>query len=82
MDTPDTILIEFGKRVRQLRQAKGLSQEDLAGLCQLDRTYISSLERGKRNVSLRNIAVIVNSLNISLSQFFEGITGDDESFDS
>ena len=82
MDSPNAILTQFGKRVRQLRQAKGLSQEDLAELCQLDRTYISSLERGKRNVSLRNIAAITAALNIPLAQFFEGIAGDDESFDS
>lgn len=69
---PDTIdvLIKFGKRVRELRLARGLSQEDLAALCHLDRTYVSSLERGKRNVCLRNITIISASLGVSLSEFF------------
>ena len=63
----------FGKRIRELRIAKQLSQEDLAELCNLDRTYISSLERGKRNVSLRNIAVLAHSLGMSISTLMEGV---------
>ena len=43
---------EFGLRVRQLRRGEGLSQEELAYSCGLDRTYIGSVERGERNISL------------------------------
>lgn len=43
---------------------KGLSQEDLAHLCELDRTYISGIERGKRNLSLINIFKIANALDV------------------
>ena len=46
------ILVKFGKRVRELRRTKGVSQEAFAAECGLDRTYISGIERGKRNVSL------------------------------
>ncbi len=52
----------FGSRVRQLRGERGLSQEDLAFSCGLDRSYIGSVERGKRNVSLVNIARIAAAL--------------------
>ena len=45
----------FGERVRTMRQEKGLSQENLALACELDRTYIGGVERGERNISLVNI---------------------------
>ncbi len=67
------IPIKFGKRVRELRRLKGLSQEDLEDLCGLDRTYISSLERGHRNVSLKNIVLLAVSLGVTPSQLLEGI---------
>jgi transcriptional regulator with XRE-family HTH domain len=63
----------FGNRVRALRRARGLSQEDLAELCNLDRTYISGIERGVRNVALRNIEALANALGITLADLFEGI---------
>ena len=61
------ITIRFGQRVRRLRDEKGLSQETFADSCGLDRTYISGIERGKRNVSLRNIEIISKALGISIS---------------
>jgi len=67
------ILSRFGERVRRLRTAKGFSQEALADKCELDRTYISGIERGKRNLSLRNIEIIARSLDISLSELMEGL---------
>ena len=63
----------FGQRVRELRKAKGLSQEAFAAECGLDRTYISGIERGRRNVSLRNIEVIAKTLGISISQLTKGL---------
>lgn len=63
----------FGKRVREKRNMLGLSQEEFGAKCNLDRTYISGIERGKRNVSLRNIEVIAKVLNISISQLMEGL---------
>jgi len=62
------LLTQFGSRVRAFRQSKGLSQEAFADLCGLDRTYISSVERGNRNVSLKNIKLIADSLGISISE--------------
>lgn len=63
----------FGLRVRHLRQRAVLSQEAFAAKCELDRTYISSIERGKRNVALRNIATIAAALNISISELMKDL---------
>jgi transcriptional regulator with XRE-family HTH domain len=71
------ILIRFGQRVRELRRSQGYSQEDLAERSNLDRTYISSLERGKRNVSLRNVAAIAAALGVSLAQLFDQVNVDE-----
>lgn len=67
------ILQRFGARVREVRKAKGLSQEALADLCGLDRTYISGIERGKRNVALRNVEVIAKSLGLSISELMRSL---------
>jgi transcriptional regulator with XRE-family HTH domain len=67
------ILLKFGTRVRELRKAKGLSQEAFASLCGLDRTYISGIERGVRNVSLANIGLIARTLGVSLSELMRGL---------
>jgi len=61
------ILAGFGRRVRERRTALGLSQEAFADKCGLDRTYISGIERGRRNVSLLNIAAIAKALGSSVS---------------
>lgn len=65
------ILVRYGQAVRKIRLARGISQEQLADLCGLHRTYISDIELGKRNVSLENIDRIALSLNVSLSEFFQ-----------
>jgi transcriptional regulator with XRE-family HTH domain len=67
MNIKDTI----GARIRELRKAQKLSQEYLAFLCDLDRTYIGSVENGKRNISIENIEKIARALNISLRDFFD-----------
>ena len=73
MVKPKDIVMQFGERVRSLRKAKLLSQEQLADLASLDRTYISGIERGRRNVSLRNVEAVARALDVSLSEFFSGI---------
>jgi transcriptional regulator with XRE-family HTH domain len=67
------LLVRFGERVRELRQATGLSQEAFADRCGLDRTYISGIERGKRNVSLENLKVLAEALDVTLSGLLEGL---------
>lgn len=58
----------FGLALRKFRQRGGLSQEALADICGLHRTYIGGIERGERNVSLLNIHVIAAALNITTSE--------------
>jgi transcriptional regulator with XRE-family HTH domain len=60
----------FGLMVRALRKAADLSQEAFADKCGLDRTYISGIERGKRNVSLINIELIADALGMSVPEMF------------
>ena len=60
----------FGKRVRQLRIAKGLSQEELAFRAGVHRTYLGGIERGERNPSLKNIAAMARALDVPLSELF------------
>lgn len=67
------ILIKFGQTVRELRLKKLISQEDLAAMCELHRTYISDIELGKRNISLENIDKISRALKIKLSDLFEEV---------
>ena len=59
-----TILKKFGQAVRRERKRRGLSQEDLGFEAELDRTYISSVERGRRNISLVNIYRIAHALKV------------------
>ena len=61
------LLLNFGDRVRTARLNLGLSQENLAFDCGLDRTYISGIERGKRNVSLINIHKLAKALGVPSS---------------
>ncbi|AFY49464.1 putative transcriptional regulator with C-terminal CBS domains [Nostoc sp. PCC 7524] len=60
----------FGRYVRKRRRELDLSQEELAEKAELHRTYISSIESGKCNVSLDNIERIANALNISIPDLF------------
>lgn len=61
-------LIQFGLRLKNLRMERGLSQEQLGLIAELDRTYISGIERGIRNVGLINIFRIARALNILPAQ--------------
>ena len=71
---PDSdILQRFGQRVRKLRKECGWSQEEFADHCGLDRTYVGGIERGERNVALRNIEIIADTLGLTLSQLMKGL---------
>jgi transcriptional regulator with XRE-family HTH domain len=69
----DPVLLKFGAVVRARRTALGLSQEDLAHLSELDRTYIGGVERGERNVSLINIDRIAKALKTKPERLLEGL---------
>lgn len=69
---------ELGKRIRELRNQTGLSQEKFALKIDMDRTYLASVEAGKRNISIININKIAKGLNVSISKLFEGIGENNE----
>lgn len=66
----EDIRVLLGNRVKTLRENLKISQEELGFISDLDRTYISSIENGKRNVSIINIQKIANALGYSLKDFF------------
>lgn len=61
---------QFGMSIKYYRNKKGISQEKLAEITGLHRTYISEVERGNRNISLINISKIATALDISVSDLF------------
>jgi len=72
MATKNDILIKFGKQVQKIRLKKGFhSQMALAHKTGLDRTYIGGVERGERNIGLKNIEKIAKALEVSLDELFQ-----------
>ncbi len=66
------ILKRFGDRVRRLRAQKGISSQiELAFKTGLDRTYIGGIERGERNVGLKNVEKIARALGVSIGDLFK-----------
>lgn len=61
---------DLGKRIRELRQQTGLSQEKFALRIGMDRTYFASVEAGKRNIAIVNIKKIADGLGVTLSELF------------
>lgn len=67
----NNINVLFGKRIRQLRMQKGLSQEELGYEAGLHRTYIGQIERAEKNITLKNIAKIAKELDVNVSELFD-----------
>ena len=67
---PEDIKKVFGENLRRIRMEKNISQENLTFLSGMDRTYVSGIERGKRNVSLVNINKIALALNVEIKELF------------
>lgn len=66
--------IQVGLRIKELRALHSLNQEQFAHRINMDRIYLASIEVGSRNVTLMNLAKIARGFDLSLSEFFEGIT--------
>ncbi len=71
--TPIAPLVEFGSRVRTVRQRLGVSQETLADLAGVHRTYIGTVERGERNPALMSIVKIALALGVDPGELVKGI---------
>ena len=69
----EDIKIRFGRRLREMRLERGWSQETLANLAEIDRTYIPGIESGKRNVSIVVIEKLSSVFKMSISDFLKGI---------
>ncbi len=70
-----TIQQKFGLITKELRNELGLSQEKFALKIMMDRTYLASVERGRRNISIENMEKIINGLEISFEDFFRILEG-------
>ena len=64
------VLVNLGKKIRAIRDKKGLSQESAALACGLDRSYYGGVERGEHNIALINIEKIAIALGVSLKELF------------
>ena len=75
MDEPDFLsqLQKLGAQIRELRSARGFSQESFADACGLDRTYVGGVERGERNLGFKNILRIARALDVDPSELLSGI---------
>ncbi|MDR5898856.1 helix-turn-helix transcriptional regulator [Halomonas vilamensis] len=63
-------LVAFGQRVREIRKAKGLTQENMAALAEIDRSYMGHIERGEKNITLTKIYQISEALGIDVTDLF------------
>ena len=70
-DEEKELLRKVGENIRQYRTGAGFSQERLSFESNLDRTYIGSVERGERNISIINLSKLAKALNVSISNLIE-----------
>jgi len=66
----DSVQNLFGKRLRELRISAGFTQEELADAAKLDRSYVGSVERGERNLSIENVCRLANAIGVSPAELF------------
>ncbi len=71
MDPSSIVKISLGNKIKELRRAKDLSQEEFAKLTDLNRSYVSTLENGKKNVTIDNLVKIALCLDVPLPYLFE-----------
>jgi len=69
----ETSLVRLGENIKRFRKIHGLSQEKLAELANLHRTYVGGVERGERNISLLNLIHLADALEVSVADLVEGV---------
>jgi len=67
------LLAKFGRNLRRRREAADLTQEGLAAKADMDRTYVSDIERGVRNPGIKNVARLAKALNVTSAKLMEGV---------
>ena len=67
------IKVKVGQRIKELRAQLGISQEALANKAELDRTYITDVENGRRNISIENLEKLILALDTSVNSFFASV---------
>ena len=65
------IKVRFGNKIKELRKIKGLSQERLANMAEIDRTYLPTIEKGERNVSIEIVEKLAKALNVTIKDLFD-----------
>ncbi len=73
MLSKDKTLVSFGRNVARIRNERGFSQDKLAEMADLDRTYLSGIERGVRNPGIRSVIRIASALNASIADLCKGV---------
>ena len=73
MSKPDSVLAQLGLNVRKRREARELTQENLAERASLDATYISGIERGLRNPGIKNVAKLAKARGLSTAELCKGV---------
>jgi len=66
--TTDERMLAFGKRIREVRKSKGISQERLAEMADIDRSYMGNIERGEKNVTLKKVYDICDALKVEIRE--------------
>jgi XRE family aerobic/anaerobic benzoate catabolism transcriptional regulator len=74
MDERSNVLANLGRRLREARTKRGMSQEVLAALAGLNRNYVNQVECGRRNVSIVNLLKLADALNVNISTLVHGLS--------
>ncbi len=74
----DTRVVTFGRTVREIRKAKGLSQESFAHASGVDRSYMGHIERGQKNITLSKIYQIADGLGMTVVELFQAVQASQE----
>ena len=70
----DERMIAFGKRIREVRKSKGISQERLAEMAGIDRSYMGNIERGEKNITLKKAYEVCDALELDLIELIKELT--------
>ncbi|MBR4844292.1 MAG: helix-turn-helix transcriptional regulator [Alistipes sp.] len=73
MNSYEEIIRSIAKKIKEIRQAKGLSVQEVAYRCDIERSNLSRLEAGKTNMTIKTLCIICTALNIKLSDLIEGL---------